>query len=403
MTSRSTVFIPLLALLLAVAACTGGKPDADAKTTAAKPGSSKEGEQGEKDGIKLSAEEAQRAGIKLETLATRSLVDSLIVTATIRANPDRIARIAPRVEGRVTSVSTALGDRVRAGQALASLDSPVIGEAASALVQAQSSLRVAEADIKRSEALNAEEIIPRKDFLRSKSEYEKALIGLRASEDRLRLLGVTPRKSDGTSPSGRIDSGFAVTAPFAGVVIEKKATLGQLATPGEPLFVVADLSKLWIEADLAEAVLAQVRIGAQATVTVTAYPGERFSGRVTYVAAVLDKDKRTVAARIEVDNKDARLKPEMFATATIATNGAGAKPPADALTVADESIVLMQGLPSVFVFERGGYEQRAIEPGGKVGGRTVVKSGLVAGEQVVSAGTYALKARVLKSQISDEH
>ena len=403
MTSRSTVFIPLLALLLAVAACTGGKPDADAKTTAAKPGSSKEGEQGEKDGIKLSAEEAQRAGIKLETLATRSLVDSLIVTATIRANPDRIARIAPRVEGRVTSVSTALGDRVRAGQALASLDSPVIGEAASALVQAQSSLRVAEADIKRSEALNAEEIIPRKDFLRSKSEYEKALIGLRASEDRLRLLGVTPRKSDGTSPSGRIDSGFAVTAPFAGVVIEKKATLGQLATPGEPLFVVADLSKLWIEADLAEAVLAQVRIGAQATVTVTAYPGERFSGRVTYVAAVLDKDKRTVAARIEVDNKDGRLKPEMFATATIATSGAGAKPPADALTVADESIVLMQGLPSVFVFERGGYEQRAIEPGGKVGGRTVVKSGLTAGEQVVSAGTYALKARVLKSQISDEH
>lgn len=402
MMSHTTLLMPALVLLLALAACGGGKPEADAKAADAKP-AAKEGEHGEKDGIKLSAEEVQRAGIKLETLATRSVVDSLTVTATIRANQDRIARIAPRVEGRITSVSSALGDRVRAGQMLASLDSPVIGEAASVWIQAQSSLRVAEADYKRSETLNAEEIIPRKDFLRSKSEYEKAVIAHRAAEDKLRLLGVAPRKGDGANESARIDSGYSVTAPFSGVVIEKKATLGQLATPGEPLFVVADLSRLWIEADLAEAVLARVRIGAESTVTVTAYPGERFSGRVTYLAAVLDKDKRTVAARIEVDNKDGRLKPEMFATATITTSGTAAKPPADVLTVPDEAIVLMQGLPSVFVFERGGYEQRAIEPGDKVGARTVVKSGLAAGEQVVRAGAYALKARALKSQISDEH
>ncbi len=402
MMSRPSLLIPALALLFALAACGGGKPGAEAKAAPAKP-AAKEGEHGDKDGLKLSAEEAQRAGIKLETLAAKSLADSLTVTATIRANQDRIARIAPRVEGRITSVSAALGDHVRAGQALASLDSPVIGEAASAWVQAQSSVRVAEADYKRSEALNAEEIIPKKDFLRSKSEYEKAVVGLRAAEDKLRLLGVSPRKGDGANPSERIDSGFAVTTPFAGVVIEKKATLGQLATPSEPLFVVADLSRLWIDADLSEALLSRVRVGAEATVTVTAYPGERFSGRVTYVAAVLDKDKRTVPARIEVENKDGRLKPEMFATATIATSGAASKPAADVLSVPDEAIVLMQGLPSVFVFEHGGYEQRAIEPGDKVGGRTVVKSGVAAGEQVVSAGAYALKARVLKSQISDEH
>jgi cobalt-zinc-cadmium efflux system membrane fusion protein len=402
MIARPTSLIPVLAMLLALAACGGGKPDAEAKAAAAKP-SAKEGEHGDRDGIKLSAAEVHRAGIKLETLAAKSLADSLTVTATIRANQDRIARIAPRVEGRITSVSAGLGDHVRAGQALASLDSLVIGEALSAWVQAQSSLRVAEADYKRSEALNAEEIIPKKDFLRSKSEYEKAVLGLHAAEDKLRLLGVAPLRNDAHAQVQQVESTFAVTAPFAGVVIEKKATLGQLGTPGEPLFVVADLSRLWIEADLSEALLARVRIGAEATVMVTAYPGERFNGRVTYVAAVMDKDKRTVPARIEVENKDGRLKPEMFATATIATSGSAAKPAVDVLSVPDEAIVLMQGLPSVFVFEHGGYEQRAIDPGDKVGGRTVVKSGVAAGEQVVSAGAYALKARVLKSQISDEH
>ena len=392
----------ILAAALTLSACGGGKPEAEAKAVPEKA-AAKGDEHGDKDGIKLSEEEAHRAGIKLETLAAQAVVDSVTVTATIQANQDRVARVAPRVEGRITGVTANLGDRVRPGQALASLDSLVIGEAASAWVQAQSSYRVAEADFKRSESLNAEEIIPKKEFLRAQSEFEKAAVSLRAAEDKLRLLGVAPQKGDAHGQRAHIESVFAVTAPFAGTIVERKAALGQLATPSEPLFVVADLSKVWIEADLTEALLSRVRVGADATVTTDAYPGERFSGRVTYVASMLDKEKRTIPARIEVDNKDGRLKPEMFATATITSSGAAAKPAADVLTVPDAAIVLMQGVPSVFVFENGGYEQRAIEPGDKLGGRTVVKSGLKAGEQVVGAGTYALKARVLKSQIGDEH
>lgn len=397
-----TALAVLLATTLALTACGGGKAEPDAKAAAGKS-APKEGEHGDKEGLKLSEEEARRAGIKLETLAAQTVAASVTVTATIQPNQDRLARVAPRVEGRITGVSAHLGDRVRQGQALASLDSLLIGEAASAWSQAQSSYRVAEADFKRAESLNAEEIIPKKEYLRARSEFEKAASALRAAEDKLRLLGVTPQRADAHGKSDHIESVFAVTAPFAGVIVEKKATLGQLATPSDPLFVVADLSKVWIEADLTEAMLARVRIGADASVTVSAYPGERFGGKVTYVASMLDKEKRTVPARIEVDNKDGRLKPEMFATATITTNGTGSEPAKDVLAIPDGAIVLMQGVPSVFVFEDGHYEQRAIEPGDKLGGRTVVKAGLKAGEQVVAAGTYALKARVLKSQIGDEH
>ncbi|MBA4280846.1 efflux RND transporter periplasmic adaptor subunit [Ralstonia sp.] len=389
--------VAMAATLALLAACGGGEKPATEKNDSKQKAEAKSSEHDEKAGLKLSKEEAERAGIQLEALKPQALVDTVKVTATIRPNQDRIARIAPRVEGRVASVLANLGDTVRGGQTVATLDSLSVGEASSALLQAQSTVRVAEADFKRAAALNAEEIIPQREYLRAKSEHEKAEAALRAAEDRLRLLGVSPKQA-----AGHVQSMFPVTAPFAGTVIEKKATVGALSNPSEPLFVVADLSKVWIEANLAEAMLTKVRVGARAIVTLDAYPGEHFEGRVTYVASVLEKESRTIPARIEVDNPDRRLKPEMFATATI-ESAATATPKAQVLTVPDAAIVLMQGQPNVFVFEHGGYEQRAIEPGAKLGGRTVIKSGLAAGEQVVSAGTYALKARVLKSQIGDEH
>ena len=343
-------------------------------------------------GLKLSPEEIERAGIKVEALTLQSLADTVTVTATIRPNQDRIVRVAPRVEGRIVRVSANLGDAVRPGQVLAVLDSVVLGEAQSTLLQAQSAYRVAQADYKRAEALNADEIISQRDYLRAKAEFEKSSAELRSAEDRVRLLG-------GSITVGRADSTFQLTSPLTGTVVEKKATVGELHSPSDFLFTVADLSRLWIEANLTEDLLVKVRTGAAATVTVAAYPGEQFKGRVTYVASLLDKDSRTIPARIEVDNKDGRLKPEMFATATIAT--AAAK--RDALSVPDAAIVLLQGQPTVFVAEHGGFEARPIEPGDKISGRTIVKSGLASGEQVVTAGAYALKALLLKSQISDEH
>ena len=346
----------------------------------------------EEKGLKLTAEEQALAGIKFEEVSSRTFEDSVSVTATIRPNQDRIAKIAPRVEGRIVSVSANLGDSVSAGQSLAIMDSLAIGEAQSALLRAQSSERVAQADFKRAESLSAEEIIPQKELLRSRGELERASAESRAASDRLRLLGGS------ASASGRAQSTFALTAPFAGTVIQKKATIGELGSPAEAVFTIADLSKVWIEANLTDELLSKVKTGAAATVTVGAYPGERFSGRVAYIANVLDKDSRTIAARIEVPNKDGRLKPEMFATANIATGGQ-----LEAISVPDGAILLLQGQPTVFVSEGGGFQPRAVETGEKISGRTVIKSGLKPKEQVVAAGAYALKARMLKSQIGDAH
>lgn len=382
MTHRRIALAALMAASLVLTACSD-------RNAAAKPAEVAKAEPKET-AIRLTPEEISRSGVKTAPLQAQSEADVVTVTATIKPNQDRTARVAPRVEGRIVRVMANLGDNVRANQTLAVLDSVSLGEAQSALREAESSRRVAQADFDRASKLAAEEIVPQKEVLRARAELEKASAQYRAARDKLRLLGAT---------GGADDSGFAITAPIAGTVIEKKASVGELATPEQALFAVADLSRLWIEANLTEDVLAKVRPGAAAAVSVAAYPGERFAGKVTYVAGVLDKDTRTVLARIEVANPAGRLKPEMFATAEISTGVTRA----NVLAVPDAAVVMMQGQPSVFVEGSKGFEQRAVELGAKSGGRTVVKSGVQPGEKVVTEGAYQLKARLLKSQISDEN
>ena len=339
--------------------------------------------------LTLSAEEAQKAGIKLQKLEPQEKAEQVMVTATIQANQDKLAHVGPRVPGRVVKVNVSLGDKVKPGQALVMLDSIDLGEARSVYLQAASEAAVAQAGFERAQRLQADNIIPEKDYLRARAEHEKARASLRAAGDKLRMMGVAPEELS--------NSVFPLTAPFAGTVIEKKAVLGELAQPDQSLFTVADLSTLWIESDLFEKDLGKVKVGAQAAVTVSAYPGEVFKGRLTYISSTMNKETRTAKARVEVPNPDGRLKPEMFASATINTTGTSAK----ALIVPEEAVLLLQGQPTVFVAERGGFEPRAVEVSERTQGQAVIKSGVETGEAVVVSGAYALKARLLKSQIGD--
>ncbi len=397
----------LPALFLAALALAGcGKsepPKADAAVqkhaAAEKPGEHKDKDEAghghdEEEQLKLGAEEIAAAGIKIEELQEQEVSEQLTVTATIRPNQDRLAHVAPRVPGRVVKVPANLGDAVKAGQTLAVLDSLEVGEAHSAWLQARTAQALAKADFERAEALHGDQIIARKDHLRAHAEYEKSKAALAAAADRLRMLGV----NSAPAADGKAVSTFPLSTPFAGTVIEKHAILGELAQPDKPLFTVADLSKLWIEANLFEKDLGRVKVGAEAVVTVAAYPDATFAGKLTYIAAVVDKETRTVSARVEVANADGRLKPEMFATAAIRTGGKG-----KGLLLPEEAVVLMQGQPTVFIEEYGGFEPRTVELGEKLRGRVVVKTGLAAGDKVVTAGTYALKARIMKSQLGEGH
>lgn len=388
-----------LVLLLVLSACDRAAPDM--KTLAEKPAPAAEkGAADKKDAhaesheeglIRLSDEEIKAANIRTEDIQEAEVHERIQVTATIQANQDKLAHVAPRVPGRIVAIAAHLGDRVKAGQTLASLDSIELGEAHSAYLQAESQFKVAQADFERAEKLHADQIVPQKDYLRSRAEQEKARASLRAAADKLRLMGVTPSHSE------KAASVFPVSAPFAGTVIEKKdAVLGELAHPEKSLFTVADLSTVWIEASLFEKDLGKVKTGASVGVTVAAYPNEVFKGRLTYISSVMDKESRTIKARVEVPNADGRLKPDMFATAAIDTVTAG-----KALTVPANAVLLLEGKKAVFVREKEGFEKREIDLGDNLGGRFVVNGGIEDGDAVVVDGAYALKARMLKSKIGD--
>jgi cobalt-zinc-cadmium efflux system membrane fusion protein len=384
---RKLIAAAIAALFLA--ACGGEKHDDHAKADARKAEAADA--HGKEDLVKLSDEEIKRSNVRSEAIAEMTLSGELTLTANVQANQDALAHIAPRVPGRIVAVYASLGANVKAGQPLALLDSLEVGEAQSAYLQASSEAKLAAAAFARAEKLHVEQVMPTKDWQRARYENEKARAQLAAATDKLRMLGVSPQ-------GDRAASTFPVAAPIGGTVTEKHAVLGELAKPDASLFTVVNLSTLWITANVAEKDLSIVRVGAAAKVSVAAWPGQSFAGKVTYVGATVDKETRTIAARIEVPNPDGRLKPDMFATAVIPT-GATSK----ALTLPESAITLLQGLSTVFVEEGAGFEARPVELGERAGGRVTVKSGLKAGELVVVDGVYALKARALKSQIGSGH
>lgn len=358
-----------------------------------KPAETQEHDEGQENLIKLSAEEARVAGIRVEKISMQSAPQRIIVTATIQANQDKLANVAPLVSGRITAVTAKLGDGVKRGRTLATVNSVEVGEARSAFATAQSGLALAQANFERAQRLFKEQIVAQKDYLKARAELQQAQAGARASRERLAVYGLSGGSTRGASL-------VPVVAPISGTVIEKDAVIGELSGPDKSLFTIADLSTVWIEASLSERDLGKIAPGAAAGVIVTAYPNETFHGRITYLSSTVDADTRTVKARIEVPNPAARLKPNMFASAAIET---AASRTVTSMRVPNDAVVLLQGQPTVFVAKGDGFEPRAVQTGERSSTSTEIKSGIANAESVAVSGAYALKARMLKSQIGDEH
>ena len=387
-----------IALICSTASCSRTDSDAAAPAASAKEGKADAGRKKEekeakleKGHVKLTDTEVREAGVLAEELKAQSLPSQVVLNAVISANQDRLAHISPRVPARITAVNVNAGDRVKAGQVLALLDSLELGEAQAAWHQAQSGESLARTDFERAQSLHKDEVIAEKDYFRARTDYEKAKAQTRATVERLQMLGVAP-----SSAGGRGASTFPLTAPFSGVVVEKKAVLGEMAQPDKSVFAIADLSTVWVEASLFEKDLSRVRVGAAATVTVPAYPGAEFRGKVTNIGSMLDKDTRTIPVRITVPNSDGRLKPEMFGTASIEGEAA-----ADVLVLPETAVILLNGEATVFIDQDGDYEARHVQLGSRLGGNVVIANGIKPGNWVVRKGAFAIKAKLLKSQIGD--
>jgi cobalt-zinc-cadmium efflux system membrane fusion protein len=239
------------------------------------------------------------------------------VSGRIEANERLTMRIGSSVTGRVIQVFAEVGDRVKAGQSLATLSSPELTNAQLSYLRALSMSSLAERAVERAKALVAADVIGTAELQRREVELSVARAELRAAHDQLRLIGLGEETIEKLRQTGAIASEVNIRATRSGVVIERKVSQGQVAQPGDPMFTVADLSNVWVVGALPELDANSVQLNQKVDVQVSALGIQKLSGRIVFVSDTVQPDTRTVPIRTEVNNPKFELKPQMLATLTI--------------------------------------------------------------------------------------
>jgi Cu(I)/Ag(I) efflux system membrane fusion protein len=320
--------------------------------------------------VTISPERIQMLGVRTEAATLRPMAHTVRAVGTVAADERRIGVVNPKFEGWIEQlhVSTT-GQTVRRGEALLEVYSPDLVLAQREYLVARS----AAADMAHADAMARDN---------GNAIAAAALSRLKnwdISADqiaRLQRTGVTTRT-------------LTLSAPIAGIVMEKPALQGLHFGAGDMLYRIVDLSTVWLLADVFEQDLAQIRPGQRATITVQAYPGRVFEGRVAFVYPTLNAQTRTAKVRIEVPNPDLLLKTDMYATVEIAA-------PVESATVlaVPDSAVLDTGTRQTVLVDRGEgrFEPRAVKLGARADGYVAVLDGLREGEKVVTGANFLIDA-----------
>jgi cobalt-zinc-cadmium efflux system membrane fusion protein len=351
--------------------------------------------------VTFTSAQIQHGGVKWGSATMGTASGSAVVPGEVVPNEDRTARLGAPARGRVLRVDVRPGDRVRAGQVLVTLQSPEAGMAQSDVSKAEAEVSSRRAGAQyaasaraRAERLLALKAIPRQDYDRAIADDEQARAALTQAEAELRRARATADQlSVGTNANGEV----VLRAPFAGVVLSRSAMPGSVIDAGAPLVVVTDPTSLWLMIAAPEQLSSLFHQGGRLRFTVPAYPADTFAARVDAVGVGLESDTRTLAVRGVIANAAGRLKPQMLANVFV--EGVGSVP---AAFVPEDAVQLLQGKPYVFLARpdgKGGakFERREVVLGSRSGGRVAVLRGLSAGDVVVLAGAFSVKAEFQKS------
>ena len=325
------------------------------------------------------------AQLKLATVTSQPVAETLRVAGRIDFDEQRLARIGATITGRVTEIEAVLGQTVKKGDVLARLNSSELSTQQLAYLKARAVLELNRRNAERAKALFEADVIAAAELQRRQSEYQISVAETRAAADQLQLLGVTPAAIERLGKHGAVNSLTPVVATLSGVVVERKLAQGQVVQPADALFVVADLSNLWAVAQVPEQQVSQVKAGQSVSIEVPALGNEKLLGKLVYVGQTIDPETRTVLVRTALDNSDGRLKPAMLASMLIEAK------PADRLVIPASAVVRENDMDHVFVAEEAGaFRLVRVKLGVEQGGQRVVLSGLKGQERVVVDGAFHL-------------
>lgn len=381
-----------LIMLFILFGCEGPPPNA----TGANPPSPNPG----KGLVYLTAEEIETAGLIVQPVERREYRTTRDFPGTVEPNEHALAEITTLVRGRVIDVYADLGREVKAGTLLALLYSSELGMAQSAYLKATAKLNVADRAFRRAELLLREKVIGLAEAQRREGEMLSLRAERQEARDRLLLLGLTDEDLRNLDRKHTIRSHVPVLAPFDGRVIARNLTKGEVVETTEKLFVVADLSNVWVTAVIPEKDIPYIRPdltgpGQTVEVHVAAYPGEVFHGRITYVGDVLDPATRTMRLRLELPNLERKLKPAMYASVRVYS-----EPEPNVLLIPEAAVQRDRDRQFVFVQrEPTLFEARDVKLGPSNGQDIKVLDGLLEGESIVTNGGFVLKSELLGEQI----
>ncbi|MFM7026355.1 MAG: efflux RND transporter periplasmic adaptor subunit [Limnohabitans sp.] len=376
MTENRTVVRALAraALLAVVVTLAGCKPAPTQPAPASKP---------EPDAMQVEIPSAMAGRFKVAAVQWQELETLKEVAGRIEANDRLVTRIGASVTGRVTDVLVEVGDRVRPGQALARISSAELSQAQMAYLRAHSASALADRAVERARQLYQADVIGSAELQRRESEQSVTRAELRAAQDQLRLLGIPVEALSPLRDQGVLQPYALVTSTQSGVVIERKVSNGQVAQPGDPLFTVADLSRVWVVGDLPEQTARTVQVGQRVDIEVPALGGRQLSGKIVQVGDTVSPETRTVPFRTLVDNSGRDLKPQMLTTMRI--RGESLR----ALVVPADAVVRENDRDHVFV--RTGehlFRLTPVELGGAVGMYRPLLGGLPQGAEIVVEGAF---------------
>src|SRR5229473_2438487 len=338
---------------------------------------------------------AEWASLTIQPVTERAFRAEHVTEGKIAVDEDRSTPVFSPYAGRVTKLLARPGDSVTQGQPLFVIEAADTVQAqndfitaATGLNKARSALDLAQLQHKRAKDLFEGKAVPLKDFQQAEATLIQAQNDLRSTEtarNKLRILGLTDDAISAFQEKGRINPETTIFAPIAGTVVQRKIGPGQYVNSGasDPVFVIGDLSTVWLTAFVRETEASAVVVGQELTFNLLALPGRTLTGRINYVAAAIDPATRRLMVRATVDNASGQLKPEMFATVTLYA-------PDDQPSVGVPKQALIYEGDQVRVWvahEDKSIELRQIKTGLTNGDLVEVHGNLRPGEQIVTKGS----------------
>ncbi|WP_027583677.1 efflux RND transporter periplasmic adaptor subunit [Bradyrhizobium sp. Ai1a-2] len=388
-----------LALVVAVLAIAGGVAYGSLSTKAVRDGHSEISSQSRKGLQRYTPTPAEWASLSLQPVSERAFRAEYVTEGKIGIDEDRSTPVFSPYTGRITKLLARPGDNVVKGQPLFVIEAADTVQAQNDYISAMTSVNKAKSAVdlaqiqdNRAKDLFEGKAVPLKDYQQSQATLVQAQNDLRSSQttleaarNKLRILGFGDADIDALRQKGGINPEITIFAPIGGTVVQRKAGPGQYVSSGasDPVYVIGDLSTVWLLAFVRESDAAKVAVGQDVTFNVMALPGRSLTARINYVAAAIDPTTRRLLVRATIDNPDGALKPEMFANVTLYSPGDH-----PAVGVPKQALIYEGDQVRVWVAHQDkSIELRKVKPGITNGDLVEIVSNLRPGEQIVTKGS----------------